>query len=141
MPSYIPERFEAGTLSTPAIASLAAGIRYIRAIGLEEIEAHEKALTHRCIDILSDFPSVSVYTSENGGTSLVSFSHPDFSSEELADRIDQYGICVRGGFHCAPIAHRSQIGTPGGAVRISFGLMNRLKELDALYTALSEILK
>jgi selenocysteine lyase/cysteine desulfurase len=141
MPKNAPERFEAGTLSTPAIVSLGAGIQYIEQIGSPDIIAHESALVCRCREILLHFSGVRVYCREDGGGSLLSFSHERLTSEHLADALDRYAICVRGGFHCAPLAHESQIGNRSGAVRISFGLSNTEKELDALFVALKEILK
>ncbi len=141
MPEKAPERFEAGTLSTPAIVSLRAGIEYVRKIGLEEIEAHESGLVCRCREILSKFSKIRIYCREDGLGSLLSFSHEDLPSEYLADELDGYGICVRGGFHCAPLAHASQVGVSGGALRISFGITNTEKELDSLYTALCKILR
>lgn len=140
MPDVSPERFEAGTLSTPAIVSLDAGIKYITGIGLSEISAHESRLVRRCQEILGVFRDIRIYGGTNGA-SLLSFSHAKLPSEYLADALDKYGICVRGGFHCAPLAHESQIGAATGAVRISFGITNEIKELDTLYSALKEILK
>lgn len=141
MPEKAPERFEAGTLSTPAIASLCAGIKFIREIGISEIEAHERELVSRCREMLAQFKEIKIYGREDGGGSLLSFSHQRFASDFLADALDRYGICARGGFHCAPLAHASQIGVPDGALRVSFGITNSLRELDSFYTALCKILK
>ena len=140
MPSALPEKFEAGTLATPAIVSLAAGIGYIQRIGFDEIAACETRLVRRCKEILSSFECLRIFGG-NDGSSLLSFTHETLPSEQIADALDRFGICVRAGFHCAPSAHESQIGNENGAVRISFGLSNTKKELDALYLALREILR
>ena len=63
------------------------------------------------------------------------------TSEYIADQLNQSGICVRGGFHCAPLAHDSEIGDPNGAVRISFGVFNTAEELEVLYRVLKDLLK
>ena len=140
MPHRAPERFEAGTLSTPAIASLGAGVRYIRELGLSEIEAHERGLLLRCREMLSSLREIKVYGNEDYSWSLLSFSHPRYPSEYLADELDKYGICTRGGFHCAPLAHASQIGLSSGALRVSFGITNTARELDEFYTAIKRII-
>lgn len=139
MPDFLPERYEAGTLPVPAIAALGASIRKIRELGgVEAIEEKECALASRAIDMLSELKGIQIYASATP-SSLFSFNVEGRNSEEIAAMLAKAGICVRGGFHCAPLAHRS-IGTgENGAVRISFGYANTEEELESFYQTMKEL--
>lgn len=136
MPDYLPDRFEAGTLSTPAIASLGAGIAWVEAQGVENIENREQSFSRRLHEYLSDLPNVILYSKPESG--IVAFNIAGVPADEVAERLDGFGICVRGGYHCSPLAHRA-LGTPeGGLVRISAGAFNTMGEAEVtLYRLLS----
>lgn len=135
MPTHTPERFEAGTLPTPSIVGLLAGIRFLEERGVEEIHAHECALFEAAKERLLSLPRVRVFAPRFSGAVLL-FEKEGVPSASLANELGKRGICTRAGLHCAPLAHNA-IGTPkGGAVRISFGPFNTLSDLDALYHAL-----
>ena len=140
MPENPPERYESGTLPLPAVAGLMQGIRTVEQIGLDNIRAHEAALYTALLDRLSGLPGVRVYAPEHVGSVLL-FNVGDMPSDKVGRQLDRRGICVRSGFHCAPLAHRT-LGTPKhGAVRVSFGIYNTLSDLDALWNALKDITK
>ncbi len=125
----LPERLEAGTLCLPAIASLEAGIRFVREIGEEAIETHICGLGRRVRDMLLSLPGVRVYMPERV-SGVVLFNVMGRGSEEVAAELDARGICVRAGLHCSPLAHK-MLGTPeGGAVRASFGIYNTAEQTD-----------
>ena len=133
-----PERLEAGTLCLPAIASLEAGVRFVREIGEEAIETHICGLCRRVRDMLLSLPGVRVYMPERVG-GVVLFNVMGRGSEEVAAELDARGICVRAGLHCSPLAHK-MLGTPeGGAVRASFGIYNTAEQTDRFYRAMKEI--
>ncbi len=136
MPDFSPDRYEAGTLPTPAIAGLCEGVRYIKNIGIDAIHDYECELFRRARQELSNIKNVEIYKPEHIGSTLL-FNKKGFLSEAVANHLNESGICVRGGFHCAPLAHKA-LGTPeGGAVRISFGIFNKKAEVDALARALN----
>lgn len=140
MPENPPERYESGTLPLPAVAGLMQGIRTVEQIGLENIRAHEAALYTALLDRLSGLPGVQVYAPEHVGSVLL-FNVGDMPSDKVGRQLDRRGICVRSGFHCAPLAHRT-LGTPKhGAVRVSLGIYNTLSDLDALWSALKDMTK
>ena len=140
MPENPPERYESGTLPLPAVAGLMQGIRTVEQIGLENIRAHEAALYTALLDRLSGLPGVQVYAPEHVGSVLL-FNVGDMPSDKVGRQLDSRGICVRSGFHCAPLAHRT-LGTPKhGAVRVSFGIYNTLSDLDALWSAVKDMTK
>ena len=137
MPALLPEGYEAGTPPTPAIVTLSEGTKYVKKIGIEEISTKLFTLTNRAWEVLSSFPSVIIYKSENG---ILSFNIDKISSSYIAAELDKYGICVRGGLHCAPSIHK-KLGTLGqGAVRLSFSYLNDLNEIDVFYKAIKEII-
>ena len=138
MPESRPERLEAGTLCLPAIASLEAGVRFVREVGQEAIESHICGLGRRVRDMLLSLHGVRVYMPERVG-GVVLFNVVGRGSEEIAAELDARGICVRAGLHCAPLAHKT-VGTPeGGAVRASFGIYNTTEQTERFYRAMKEI--
>ena len=135
MPAYPPERYEAGTLATPAIVGLLAGMEFLQAYGIERICAQEKELFRAARERLESIPSITVYAREQEGAVLL-FDHTDYAPEEIARHLAQEGICVRAGYHCAPFAHEALGTLARGAVRLGFGAFNTLSDLDALWRAL-----
>lgn len=136
MPATLPERYEAGTLSTPAIVSLSAGLRFIKKIGADAIAEREASLNRYARERISNLPGVELYGDTTADSSVLSFLEKNVSPEETARRLDRAGIAVRAGLHCAPLIHR-RIGTfPAGTVRVSFGVFNTEREIDSLIKAL-----
>ena len=138
MPRALPERYEAGTLATPSIVSLAAGIRFIRSVGIDSISAHLNSLTKDAADALSDIGGVRVLGAEGG---IVCFNVADIPSARVESELDRLGICVRSGLHCAPAAHRLLGTLNGGAVRVSFSYFNRKADIRRLGDCISKIAK
>lgn len=139
MPAYLPDRFEAGTLSTPAIASLEAGIAFLNQVGLREIEKHEKAISLFLHHHLSLMQGIKLYSSPK--SSIVAFSVDGMGSEGVATQLDAYDICVRGGHHCAPLAHMTLGTIEGGIVRVSPGISNTHEEAEVFLDCMECILK
>lgn len=126
-----PERYEPGTLQTPSIAGLRAGMEFLRSVGIETIGAHERRLCGALRDRLMQIPKVRVYAPFHEGA-VVLFSVEGYSSEEVGQRLDAEGICVRPGFHCSALGHKTLGTPPGGAVRASFGWTSRERDGEAL---------
>lgn len=138
MPDSPPERFEAGTLATPAIAGLLSGIRFLGELDPQELCRKEKALFHAACERLLSRKDIRIYHPEAAGAVLL-FEKIGTPSTHVAGELGRQGICVRAGLHCAPFAHRA-LGTPkDGAVRISFGPFNTLADVDALWQAVKEL--
>ncbi len=136
MPELPPERYEAGTLPLPAIAGLRRGIEFVRMRTPEVIRAHEAKLAahfkHALGTKLGD--RVMVYAPQFDG-GIVLFNYNGIDSEDLARRLDAHGIAVRAGLHCSPLAH-DRLGSHG-AVRVSFGVFNALREVNELVGVLA----
>lgn len=134
----LPERLEAGTIPTPCIAGLGSGLRYIQEVGIDEISAHQNALGKQVCEALLHMPHVHLYVPHHQG-GVVLFSVEGIPSEEVGQRLDQQGICVRAGFHCSALGHATLQTPDDGAVRASFGYMNTRKEADAFIDAVSKL--
>lgn len=139
MPEEAPERYEAGTLPTPAIAGLLEGVRTLKRYGQEHIHAHTCALNACLQKHLLSIPSVTVHAPHHVGEVLL-FSAQGMPSDALGNALGELGFCVRAGYHCAPLAHET-LGTPeGGAVRVSPSLYTTREEIQRFAGAVEEIL-
>lgn len=139
MSGNLPERLEAGTLGTPAICGLCAGIGYVSKIGIGEIFERDTMLINRLTENLAAVKGVTLYGITDKRTPTLAFNKAGYASEETAKLLNEQGICVRGGFHCAPIAHTSLGTGEYGAVRASLSFMNTPAEIDAFSLAVSRI--
>lgn len=136
MPSLLPEGYEAGTPPTPSIVTLKKGVEFVKDIGIPAIHEKLLLLTNEAKERLEKIASVKTYKS---GVGILSFNIGDIPSSKVSLGLDSYGICVRGGLHCAPSIHK-KLGTMSqGAVRLSFSYFNTIKEIDAFYKAIKAI--
>jgi len=140
-PDYLPDRFESGTLNTPAIAGLCAGIRFIRKVGIENIRKHEIMLVEYLIKELCKLPYIKIYggTNYKNRGAVVSLNLDNVDSSEVGYILNKKGIAVRTGFHCAPLIHQIIGTTLRGTVRISPGYFNTLEDIEELIRVLKEI--
>jgi cysteine desulfurase/selenocysteine lyase len=143
-PDFFPDRCESGTLNAMGLAGLRAGVEFVQDKSIAEIRRHEGELYERLLSGLLSLPGLTLYGPKDWEfrVGLVSFNLDGLTSSEVASRLDQaYGICVRSGLHCSPLAHRT-IGTlENGAVRASFGYMNRAEDVDRMLEALGDIVR
>ncbi len=142
-PERLPDRFESGTLNVPGLAGLAAGIRFLRAAGCEEIEARESSLRERLYAGLSEIPGVKIYAPGPGRPAgcVLSFTIRGIDPSEISAILDSsFDIAVRAGLHCAPYAHR-MLGTigSGGTVRVSPNHFSTPEEIDSFLDAVRQI--
>ena len=138
MPDFYPDSLEAGTLSFPSILSLLEGARYLT-LHQNAIMRKTHALTEYLLQGLQALPQYTPYSIPNT-CGIVVFAHQELSSETVADCLaNQYGIAVRGGYHCAPLMHRALGTEDGGLVRVSFSHDNTYYEVDALLSALENM--
>ena len=131
-----PHKFEAGTMNIAQEIGLAAAIEYLESLGMDAVREHEKQLTAYAIGRLEDAGAV-VHGPKDvevrGGA--VSFWFRDIHPHDLAQVLDQEGVCVRASHHCAQILMR-RLGVPA-TTRASFYVYNTMEEVDALVDALA----
>lgn len=127
-----PRKFEAGVPNMAQAAGLAAAVKYIDNVGMNEIHAHEIALTRHLIEKLSEIEELAIIGPTNmesrGGT--VSFTIKDIHPHDLGQFLDNQGIAVRTGHHCAWPLNR-KMGT-SATTRASLYLYNTVEDCDAL---------
>ncbi len=142
-PDYLPDRFEVGTLNTPGILGLGAGIDFVSK-HKNEIIPHKKFLCKMLFEEFKNIKNAQIYHNGDFEASvpLISFNISGKHSEETAFLLSSdYNISVRGGFHCAPFAHKV-IGTgKTGAVRMSPGYKTTKKEIKKAVDAVYKISK
>lgn len=135
MPFDLPERLEAGTLPLPAIMALREGIRYIKDVGIDNVENKLKALTDLCCEAILSVNDTVIY-GKNAG--IICFNAKDIKSEELCAKLNDFGVCVRGGLHCAPSVHKKLKTSDFGAVRVSMSYFTSKRDIHSLYRALKK---
>ena len=130
----LPFKFEAGTPDYVATHGLATAIGYLRSVGLDCVEAHEKALTRYCVEQLQTIDGMKIY---GGRGSVVSFNVGNIHHLDIGTLLDRLGIAVRTGHHCAqPLMDRLGI---SGTVRASFALYNTKEEIDTLVAGIRRV--
>lgn len=143
-PEFLPDKFESGTMNTPAIAGLSAGIDFINKEGMLSIKEREEYLSEKFIEGLLNIEGVILYGPKDSKliTSAISINSTKINNAELGYILDtEYGIMVRTGLHCSPLAHKT-IGTfPEGTLRFSFGPFNDVKDVNYTLNSLNTILK
>lgn len=140
-PEEMPDMLHSGTLNTPAIMTLKTAVEYINSVGIESIEEKERSLAEYLISGLKNINGVTVYGKESGNRNgTVAFNVGNLESGEVADMLDKdFGIAVRGGYHCAYMAHQSLGSEKTGAVRAGFGVFDTKKEAESLLFAVNKI--
>jgi cysteine desulfurase / selenocysteine lyase len=130
-----PQRFEAGVPMTSQVVGLGAAVRYLEAIGMENVAAHEHALVSKALTELGAIDGVRIVgptvNEQRGGA--VSFLVDGIHAHDLGQILDDEGVAIRVGHHCAWPLHR-RFGVAASA-RASFAVYNTLDEVDALAAA------
>ncbi len=139
MSEDVPERYEAGTVATPSIAGLRAGLEFIRDQTPAAIGRREAMASAQLKDGLSHLTRIRLYAPHHEGA-VVLFSVEGVDSEAVAKALDERGICVRPGFHCAALGHQT-LGTPrGGAVRASVGYCTTERDVAGFLRGIRAVL-
>ncbi len=137
-PNELPWKFEAGTPPIAETVGLGAAVDYLEALGMDAVRAHEVELTGYALRTLAARfgPDMTIYgptePAERGG--VISFAYKDIHPHDISQVLDQSGVCVRAGHHCAkPLMRRLGI---GATARASFYVYNDESDVDALADAL-----
>lgn len=132
-----PSRFEAGTPPITEVIGLAAAIDYVEAIGRDAIAAHEHDLLNYATQKLVSIDGLRIIGTAPGKGPIISFTLDDVHPHDVGTIVDQYGVAVRVGRHCAePLMERFGV---GATARASFALYNTRAEADALVDAIIEV--
>ncbi|MBY0490437.1 MAG: cysteine desulfurase [Gemmatimonadaceae bacterium] len=133
--NVIPHKFEAGTPNAADAVGLAAAVRYLEGLDMAAVRAHELALLELADAKIRALPGVTVYGPPPAQRSgVVSFSVTDVHPHDLATILDQHGVCIRAGHHCAqPLMRRLGV---SATARASFYVYSDESDVDALVGAL-----
>ncbi|MEK7880702.1 MAG: aminotransferase class V-fold PLP-dependent enzyme [Deltaproteobacteria bacterium] len=140
----VPDRFETGTINTPGVGGLGAGVEFVLKEGVEKIRLRETGLVTHILDGFKDMPGIKVVGPLDAGSrvSLVSFIVEGKSPIDVGIMLDsKFSIMMRCGIHCAPDAHRNALTFPHGTARVSPGYFNTHEEIEEFLTAMREISK
>ena len=131
----LPYKFEAGTMNIAQAVGLGAAVDYLGELGMENVRVHERRLGEYAYHRLSELEGITIYGPKDNRTGLVSFSVPDVHPHDLSQLLDEEGIAIRSGHHCAqPLMRRLGV---AATARASFYLYNTEEEVDALVEALT----
>ena len=131
-----PTRFEAGTQMTSQVVGLGAAVKFLEEVGMDKIHAHEKKLIERALRQLKEIPGLRIIgpeTTENRG-GAISFTVEGVHPHDLGQVLDDHGVSIRVGHHCAWPLHRAC--DAQSTARASFYLYNTEEEVDKLVDAI-----
>lgn len=129
----VPWKFEAGTPNVPGAVGLAAAIDYLEALGFDAIESHERALIQCALEGLDSLGCVEVYGPKER-LGVISFNLGDMHAHDVSSVLDERGVCVRSGNHCAqPLMAALKIQS---CARMSFGVYTTKEDIDRAIDAL-----
>lgn len=139
-PEFLPDRFESGTINTPGAIALGAGVEFVKTRTAEKILSHEMSLCRGFCAALRQIPDVTVYSDIDERPELyapvVSFNIKGVPSTEAAAALSRLGFYMRGGLHCAPLAHRKLGTLDSGTVRFSPSVFTTPEDVARLVWAL-----
>ena len=130
----LPNKFEAGTPNIAGVIASAVALDYINKIGLEKIENREAELLDYATKKLLEIDEIKIYGDSSNKTSVISFNIGSIHPYDIGSIIDNEGIAVRTGHHCAqPIMDYFNI---SGTIRISMSFYNTIEEIDSLINSI-----
>ncbi|MDG6990120.1 MAG: cysteine desulfurase [Nitrososphaerota archaeon] len=128
----VPYKFEAGTVNIADAIGLGAAVDYLTALGMDNVRKHEVRLLDYARDVLSGVKGLQVYGPEDSQqrSGLVAFNYADVHPHDLATILDEEGVAIRSGHHCAQLLMRC-LDVPATS-RASFHVYNSYDDIDAL---------
>jgi cysteine desulfurase/selenocysteine lyase len=133
-----PQRFEAGTPAIAEAVALGVAVDYLQAVGMDKIWQHDQELVHYALQRLdNELPEVVTYGPRDNRGGVIAFRLGNLHAHDLATALDQHGIAVRAGHHCAQPLHRV-LGVPATA-RASFYLYSTQSDVDRFIEVLKEL--
>ena len=137
-PSIYPDGYESGTLNMPAIWALKTAVDYIRD-NQKDIAAKEEELLQHLIAGMCSLSNIEVIRPNVKRVPTICFNVKNMSSSDVVAYLDKKEICVRGGIHCAILAHKTLGTEKSGAVRVSINCYNTREEIDYFINTLKEM--
>jgi len=137
--NVLPYKFEAGTPHIAGVIGLGAAVDYLKGLDWEQIAAHEHQLLSYATEALREFPALKIIGTAKDKAGVLSFVFDHVHAHDVGTILDQEGVAVRAGHHCAmPVMQR--FGVPA-TTRASFAFYNTVEEIDVLVKAIQRVLK
>lgn len=137
--NVIPYKFEAGTPNIAGVVGFGAALQFIQDIGFKAIFDHERELTHYALQKLKQFSGLTIYGNSETRIGVIAFALDNIHPHDIGTILDNEGIAVRAGHHCAmPLMDHYQV---PAMVRVSFGIYNQTADIDALILGLYKVLE
>ncbi len=144
-PDVLPDKFESGTPNVQGILALSSAIDFVKSKGVNKIYEHEISLLQYLQKSLQRQEKVYQYTNlfanNQNFVPVLSFNIKNMHSEETGRRLSEYGIAIRAGLHCAPLAHKKFGSIETGTVRISPSIFTKKSDVDFLINSIIKIAK
>lgn len=140
MGNVLPEMLEAGTLNTVGICGLEAGIKHITDYGVCSIREKCKEFDYYISEELINLGAV-LYTNFKSKIPIILFNFPKIPAEKISGYLDELNICTRSGIHCSPLAHKALFTGKSGAIRVSPGHFNSMKDCKDFISAVNKFLR
>ncbi len=133
----VPDKFEAGTQAIAQIIGLGTALDFVDSVGLDRIQTHEAMLLNHAVKAMQSMSDIQLIGTAPNKASIISFVMDDIHPHDIGTILDQNGIAVRAGHHCAQptMKHYNVAAT----VRISFGMYNSTSEIDLFLIALDQV--
>ena len=134
----VPYKFEAGTPNIADVVGFGAAIEYLEKIGMENIRKHEISLTEYALESMQSLKYITIYgpTDSNFRGGVISFNIADIHPHDLATIMNDHGIAIRSGHHCAQVLMQ-RLNVPATS-RASFYIYNTKEEIDKFVNAIKE---
>jgi len=132
MPDFYPDRLECGTQNLSGICGLRAGMNFVKKLGVKAISIKEHQLINMIYHCLSRCNGIELYTEEPAlgrSVPVLSFNLKGCTGEQTAALLSENGFALRGGLHCAPLAHKKLGTLQRGTARIGLGYFNNVNEV------------
>jgi len=143
-PSFLPDKFESGTMNLPGIYGLNGSLKYIEKIGTDSILSRERELLEKFLTGMKTIDNIRLVGTDfiSDRTPICSVDFTDYDNAEISSELDErFSIMTRCGLHCAPFAHKTLNTFPQGTVRFSVSHFNTEDEIDYAINAVKDILK
>jgi len=134
-----PNKFEAGTMQTAEVVAFANSIKFIKDLGIKNIENHEKQILEYGLEKLRKDNSINIIGNPKNKSSIISFTIKGIHPHDIATILDDDGVAIRAGHHCCQILH-DKLGIPASA-RASIGVYNSKEDIDVLSESIKKCKK
>lgn len=141
-PKIMPDYLEAGTINSPGIAGLGAGIDFINSTGIENIHQQKLKLLNYLLSSFIKIKAIKIYGRKNikKRTAVTAFNIGEKNSNQIAFELkNDYNIELRAGLHCAPLLHKAMGTEEQGMLRLSLGYFNTKEEIDRFLNILENL--